>query len=89
MSNAGKSIIDFLGRVLQTLKYCCKNLYRCVEKCGGNVWKSGKIEKRQSIDRQAISVLSRTKSRIATAIINTHRKSPNLTENQPITHHHL
>jgi len=47
------------------------------------------IEKRQPIDKQTISVLCCTQSRIATAIINTHRKSHNLTDNQPIKPHQL
>ena len=47
------------------------------------------IEKRQPIDKQTISVLCCTQSRIAPTIINTYRKSPNLTDNQPITHYQL
>ncbi len=38
---------------------------------------------------QRIAYLLGTQSRIAHITINTDRKSPNLTDNQPITHHHL
>jgi len=45
------------------------------------------IGKRQPIEEQTISVSSRTQSRPFHRIINTNRKSHNLTDNQPITPH--
>lgn len=53
--------------------------------------KSGEFlqQKRQPIEKQTISVYSRTQSRVAHSIINTDQLSPNLTDNQPITPHQL